>query len=90
MEANLEAELYEIMKTDGVTGAILSDEHGLCLLASPDVKPEMAGILSAIVQHASMIDNRNENPVINFEGDSRQCLIKKEGSVTTAIFKKIS
>ncbi|KAK9500727.1 hypothetical protein O3M35_001933 [Rhynocoris fuscipes] len=87
MEDTLFKQFKDILDTDNVTGCVLADNHGLCLLSSPNISHETAGIVSAIAQYASKIEPDNSNPVICLEGTKRQCLIKNENSITSAIFK---
>uniref|UniRef100_A0A023EYW9 Late endosomal/lysosomal adaptor and MAPK and MTOR activator 5 n=1 Tax=Triatoma infestans TaxID=30076 RepID=A0A023EYW9_TRIIF len=86
MEENLLNQFKQIAETENVTGCVLADSQGLCLLSTQNLRPESAGLVSAITQHAIRIDAENKNPVIYLESASRKCLIQNEGDITTAIF----
>ncbi|BES98559.1 Hypothetical protein NTJ_11375 [Nesidiocoris tenuis] len=86
MEANLKAEFDELMKNENVTGYIATNDNGLCLMASPNVNEELSGVWYSIARLASQIESGGEDPLINFQGETKQCLIKKEDSVTTTVF----
>ncbi|XP_024218142.1 ragulator complex protein LAMTOR5 [Halyomorpha halys] len=90
MESRLEFEFSEIQRQENVTGCVLADPKGLCLLASPNINNEVAGLVTAIAQHAALIEpSENSQPIVLLENDTRQCLIHSDEGITTAIFKKI-
>uniref|UniRef100_T1HV18 Late endosomal/lysosomal adaptor and MAPK and MTOR activator 5 n=2 Tax=Rhodnius TaxID=13248 RepID=T1HV18_RHOPR len=70
MEENLLSHFMEIADAENVTGCVLADTQGLCLLSTQNLKPESAGLVSAITQHAVRIDTANINPVICLEAAS--------------------
>lgn len=89
MESRLETEFNEILKEENVSGCVLADPQGLCLLSSSNLKGEVAGLVAAIAQHAALIEpGSGSQPVVLLENDTRQCLIQNDGGITTAIFKK--
>ncbi|XP_014239630.1 uncharacterized protein LOC106661040 [Cimex lectularius] len=90
MEAGLVTAFNEIINNENVTGCVLTNPQGLCMLSSPNLKPEVSGLVSAISQHAAKLEDSDGPPIITLEGDNRMCLILTEGGYTTTIFKKTS
>ncbi|CAG8455991.1 271_t:CDS:2 [Diversispora eburnea] len=56
METAVISVLESLIKTDGVKGVLIADEHGLCLGALGTANPNCSGIIREIATHAKSLN----------------------------------
>ncbi|CAG8547126.1 16675_t:CDS:10 [Acaulospora morrowiae] len=90
MEDGISSVLESLIKSDGVKGVLIADEHGLCLGARGTAKNHCSGIITAIATHAKTLqdDPASKSPIIKIEVDNSTILIiNDDGNRTLAVFK---
>jgi len=87
MEKDIQNSVDEMMNSAGVRGVLCADKQGLCLTAQGIANPSSSGAFTSLGQLASTIEPGKEDPVLFFEGQESQCLIKQNDGVTLAVLK---
>ncbi|KAG0227351.1 hypothetical protein BGW42_002993 [Actinomortierella wolfii] len=86
--------MFNSSETEGVTGVLIADEHGLCLGARGTAKASSAGFVSSIAAHAMELlqakrgdlsgDVPVDPPTVSVEFGNRS-----EGNHTLAVWKNM-
>lgn len=75
------------MNKGEVFGCVFVDHQGLCLGAKGKASTESAGFIGAIAEQASKLEPHNATPFITLETDTKTCIIKRNGTLTGAVYK---
>eukprot|EP00008_Paramoeba_atlantica_P008664 CAMPEP_0201492216 /NCGR_PEP_ID=MMETSP0151_2-20130828/32240_1 /ASSEMBLY_ACC=CAM_ASM_000257 /TAXON_ID=200890 /ORGANISM="Paramoeba atlantica, Strain 621/1 / CCAP 1560/9" /LENGTH=90 /DNA_ID=CAMNT_0047878903 /DNA_START=54 /DNA_END=326 /DNA_ORIENTATION=+ len=87
MEVPLTEALRNVTKEDGVTGAVVSDAHGLCIGTSGNAKQNSSGFIKAIANDAHELSGEHSFTV-SIETTTQNILIRDiDDGACFAVFK---
>ncbi|XP_050442164.1 uncharacterized protein LOC126846593 [Adelges cooleyi] len=88
MEHSLMEEVSKLQSEQNVAGVLVSDNRGLCIFSSGEVKSDASGLISYIASHISKLDEAEPYPTILLKSDNKSCMIKGcENSSISVMYK---
>lgn len=88
MDDNITSKFNEILNSNGVSGVVCTDSHGLILKQEGNISTAEAGAISSIAMQASkLFPDLKQAPVISLEGTRKNCMIRQENKIVLGVFK---